>query len=271
MRRRNRANRRRRSRDQSSGDPRLGAHDITANRRRRRRARAADAIRPRRRYTGLGRPDPATMPPSSTPGDGAQRGHRGRRAAFSARLEHARTDRGARGHRGRRRHRGDGGAHHRVLVALAAPSTTPADVVVGINRGVVGCAAALGASVLGGDLVEASDVSVSITAVGVLDGREPVRVSGARPGDVLAVSGPLGASAAGYAVLASGVDLLNDPAACEVVSAFRCPAPDLGQGPVPRARVRMPRLTSPMALSWSWRCCARRRASASTWIPVPSR
>ncbi|HNP57330.1 MAG TPA: thiamine-phosphate kinase [Gordonia sp. (in: high G+C Gram-positive bacteria)] len=119
-----------------------------------------------------------------------------------------------------------------VLVALAAPSTTPADVVVGINRGVVGCAAALGASVLGGDLVEASDVSVSITAVGVLDGREPVRVSGARPGDVLAVSGPLGASAAGYAVLASGVDLLNDPAACEVVSAFRCPAPDLGQGPV---------------------------------------
>jgi thiamine-monophosphate kinase len=61
-----------------------------------------------------------------------------------------------------------------------------------------------------------------------------VRVSGARPGDVLALSGPLGASAAGYAVLASagGPDLLDDPAMHEVVSAFRCPAPDLGQGPV---------------------------------------
>lgn len=124
------------------------------------------------------------------------------------------------------------GAHTTgVLVALAAPSTTPADIVVGINRGVVDGAAALGAAVLGGDLVEASDISVSVTAVGVLDGRPPVLVSGARPGDVLAVSGPLGASAAGYVVLA-GPDLPDDPAVREVVNAFLCPSPDLRQGPV---------------------------------------
>lgn len=149
------------------------------------------------------------------------------------------------------------GAHTTgVLVALAAPSATPADIVVGINRGVVNRAAALGAAVLGGDLVEASDISVSITAVGVLDGSRPVRVSGARPGDVLAVSGPLGASAAGYAVLGAGsaasgpiatgagsaasgpnvtgagADGVDDLSVREVVAAFRCPDPDLTQGPL---------------------------------------
>ena len=132
MRRRNRANRRRRSRDQSSGDPRLGAHDITANRRRRRRARAADAIRPRRRYTGLGRRTRRRCRRRRPRGDGAQRGHRGRRAAFSARLEHARTDRGARSSRPPPTSR-RWGAHHRVLVAGSAVDDS-GDVVVGINR-----------------------------------------------------------------------------------------------------------------------------------------
>nr|WP_212763130.1 thiamine-phosphate kinase [Gordonia araii] len=118
-----------------------------------------------------------------------------------------------------------------ILVSHAAPPDTPADVLVGINRGVVGRAAGLGAAMLGGDLVTAGEISVSITAVGVLDGIDPVRMSGARPGDVLAVSGPLGASAAGYAVLSRGLPFA-DAASVEVVDAFRCPAPDLTQGAV---------------------------------------
>ncbi len=125
-----------------------------------------------------------------------------------------------------------------VLVSLAAPASTLADVIVGINDGVVAAATHLGASVLGGDLVSAAEISVSITAVGVLDGNDPVRLSGARPGDVLAVSGPLGASAAGHAVLAdrdvgeNGDVGEDDPRVRQVVDAFRCPTPDLAQGQI---------------------------------------
>lgn len=118
-----------------------------------------------------------------------------------------------------------------VLVSLAAPVSAPVALVEGINTGVVERAAALGAAVLGGDLVEAGEIAVSITAVGVLDDEPPILLSGARPGDVLAVSGPLGASAAGYALISGDSEITGD-AADEVLAAFRSPAPDLTQGPV---------------------------------------
>ncbi|GAA3035014.1 thiamine-phosphate kinase [Gordonia defluvii] len=125
-----------------------------------------------------------------------------------------------------------GGTTTGVLVSLAAPADSSAEVLIGINAGVVNRAAAIGAAVLGGDLVEASEISVSITAVGVLDAGGPIRLGGARAGDVLAVSGPLGASAAGHALLAAGgVAPDGDPQGRAVVDAFRCPAPDLQQGP----------------------------------------
>ncbi|GAB03965.1 thiamine-monophosphate kinase [Gordonia amarae] len=118
-----------------------------------------------------------------------------------------------------------------VVVSIAVPGSTDVAVVTEINRGIAGAARDLGAVVLGGDLVAASQIVITVTALGAMDGRAPVLLGGARPGDTLAVSGPLGASAAGLAILLSGRPGPREtfPA---FVSAFRVPGPDLAQGVV---------------------------------------
>ncbi|QTI67746.1 thiamine-phosphate kinase [Gordonia polyisoprenivorans] len=129
-----------------------------------------------------------------------------------------------------------GGRTTGVVVALACPPHTTVGWLADLNAGIVDAAHRLEARVLGGDLVAADEIVVSITSVGALDGLAPVTLSGARAGDVLAVSGPLGSAAAGLAVASrSGVAPMrrwqrdSDPRA-SVVSAFLLPAPDLSQG-----------------------------------------
>ncbi|MGQ0844531.1 MAG: thiamine-phosphate kinase [Sporichthyaceae bacterium] len=58
------------------------------------------------------------------------------------------------------------------------------------------CAAA-GAALVGGDVVSAPTVTLAVTALGDLEGRSPVTRAGARPGDLVALCGRLGWSAAG--------------------------------------------------------------------------
>ncbi|HMS75029.1 thiamine-phosphate kinase [uncultured Gordonia sp.] len=118
-----------------------------------------------------------------------------------------------------------------VVVSIAVPPSTAVEVVTEINQGIAAAARDLGAAVLGGDLVAARQIVITVTALGAMDGLRPVLIGGARPGDTLAVSGPLGASAAGLAVLLSGRPELRERFA-EFVSAFRVPHPDLAQGVV---------------------------------------
>lgn len=105
-----------------------------------------------------------------------------------------------------------------LLVGLAVPATTPVEVIDGLTEGLWAEAARVGVGIVGGDVVRAAQVVLSVTALGDLGGQEAVRRSGARPGDVVAVAGRLGWSAAGLAVLGRG---FRAPAA--VVSAHRVP------------------------------------------------
>ncbi|MEO6713519.1 MAG: thiamine-phosphate kinase [Mycobacteriales bacterium] len=93
-----------------------------------------------------------------------------------------------------------------LLVAFAAPATTPVGFAVDVARGLVDEAASAGAVVSGGDTARADSISVTVTALGALDGRAPVLRSGARVADALYVTGTLGWSAAGLALLE-----LDDP------------------------------------------------------------
>ncbi|MGV0834912.1 thiamine-phosphate kinase [Mycolicibacterium thermoresistibile] len=116
------------------------------------------------------------------------------------------------------------------VVAFGAPADTPADAALELADGMWAEAQELGAGIVGGDLVRAPHWVVSVTALGDLDGRPPVLRSGARAGDVVAVAGELGQSAAGYAVWDNDIEGF-----AELRERHQVPAPPYRQGPVAAA------------------------------------
>lgn len=119
-----------------------------------------------------------------------------------------------------------GGRTTGVLVTLVAARDLPVAWVRDFSRGVADACRAEGVAVLGGDLssAPAGVRMVSITAVGELPGPAVLR-SGARPGDVVAVNGSLGWSAAGFLALERG------ERGGAQVSWHRRPAPAYADGP----------------------------------------
>ncbi|GAC1442687.1 MAG: thiamine-phosphate kinase [Mycobacteriales bacterium] len=113
-----------------------------------------------------------------------------------------------------------------LLVGLAAPAELPLQWSLELTDGLRDEAAVVGAAVVGGDVVRSQTLVISVTALGDLEGREPVTRSGARPGDVVVLAGDLGRSAAGLALLAAGI---YDG---ELVDAHRRPVPPYEMGPV---------------------------------------
>jgi thiamine-monophosphate kinase len=113
-----------------------------------------------------------------------------------------------------------------LVVGLAVPGQTPVSTVDGLATGMWEEAGRVGAGIIGGDVVSSAEIVLSVTALGDLRGRAPVTRSGARAGDVLAVCGRLGWSAAGLAALRRG---FRSPA--EVVSAHQVPEPPYTAGP----------------------------------------
>ena len=121
-----------------------------------------------------------------------------------------------------------------LLVALAAPPDLPVTWARDLTEGLAAECARAGATVIGGDTASAGSVVLATTVLGDLAGRAPVLRSGAAPGDLVAVTGPLGHAAAGLALLEAvhTVSPPDPPAwAASLVAAHRRPQPPYDAGP----------------------------------------
>jgi thiamine-monophosphate kinase len=124
-----------------------------------------------------------------------------------------------------------GGEPRWLVVALTVPAGTAVERLERVYAGLAEACRAFVVALVGGDTSAGPALSLAVTALG--EAGQVVTRSGARPGDRLAVSGPLGAAAAGLALLERG-----DAGARELLGRFpslaaahRRPRPDLAAGP----------------------------------------
>ena len=114
-----------------------------------------------------------------------------------------------------------------LLVGIACPPRTEVGVIDELAGGMWSEAGRVRVGIIGGDIVGTDgSMVISVTALGDLQGRQPVTRGGALPGDVVAVCGRLGWAAAGLAVLGRG---FRSPVT--VVNAQRVPEPPYEAGP----------------------------------------
>ena len=89
-----------------------------------------------------------------------------------------------------------------MVVSISCPKSSPVQFFEDFAQGMVDACAALGAeacTVAGGDLGTSTELSVTVTALGLTP--QPVLRSGAHAGDQVAIAGALGTAAAGLALL----------------------------------------------------------------------
>jgi thiamine-monophosphate kinase len=116
-----------------------------------------------------------------------------------------------------------------ATVALGvAPWTTEAWILA-CYRAMAALAARHGTRIAGGDIVRSPVVSLALTVVGEVSRTRLKRRGGGRPGDVLAVTGPLGASRAGLELLRRELPL-DEAMRRAAKAAFALPSPRVREG-----------------------------------------
>jgi thiamine-monophosphate kinase len=119
-----------------------------------------------------------------------------------------------------------GGRAHSLTIGLGAPGDLSARWALDFASGFAAECDLVDASVVGGDVTRCDQVVIAVTVIGACV-HAPVLRSGARPGDVVAITGRQGWSAGGLAVLSRG---FRSPRV--LVEAYRRPSPPYDAGPV---------------------------------------
>jgi len=96
-----------------------------------------------------------------------------------------------------------------LLTSLGLPRSLTKRDIEQIGKGMNAGAREYGAYILGGDTNEATDLIISCSALGIVKRHLLMRRSGAKPSDIVAVSGPFGKTTAGLKSLLEGLPTLT--------------------------------------------------------------
>jgi thiamine-monophosphate kinase len=124
-----------------------------------------------------------------------------------------------------------GGKPAIVVLALGLTDEVDEAWLVAFYHGIANLAAESGCGVVGGDIVRSTSFTVGVTVCGDVR-RTRLRLrSGAKAGDVIAVTGELGRAAAGLRIIDAGIAQSLDPRVREqLCGAYLRPAPRLREG-----------------------------------------
>lgn len=123
-----------------------------------------------------------------------------------------------------------GGTAREAFVSIAIPADLSLEFLEGIYSGMKELASRFGVNILGGDTSRSGrDLFLNLTVVGHAPEGEVLYRDGARPGDLIYVSGGLGESRAGLFILLEGEGGMEERFQ-ELVTAHRRPRPHLKEG-----------------------------------------
>jgi|SRR6267143_2821856 len=138
-----------------------------------------------------------------------------------------------------------------LMVSIGLPAPAKETTVQDIARGLGQAAREYHCKIIGGDTNQADDLVIDIAGVGFANPKTLVRRNGARPGDIIAVTGPFGKTSAGLRILMSKrkKDLANYPS---LIKAVRRPTARLTEGILlAKSRAATSSIDSSDGLAWS--------------------